>query len=65
MSYFAVVCPKKVDAKVCLIALKVARTDLEFKLLIPNRQNVDRVGTDDVSANVAAGGLKGLEEKEV
>ena len=66
MSYFAVVRPKKVDARGLfdcfensLGRLGIQAVDAEqCKMLIG-------IGTDGASANVAAGGLKGLVEKEV
>ena len=66
MSYFAVDRPKKVDAQglfncleSSLSRLGIQAVDAEqCKLLIG-------IGTDGASANVAAGGLKGLVEKQV
>ena len=66
MSYFAVDCPKKVDAQGLFDCLESSLGRLGIQAVDAEQcKMLIGIGTDGASANVAAGGLKGLVEKQV
>lgn len=66
MSYFAVARPKHVDAQGLFDCLQSSLCRLGIQAVDPEQcKMLVGIGTDGASSNVAAGGLKGLVEKEI